>query len=132
MGTVNTEESNKPLWQRAHNSGRVECRECALVCERVVSPWRCLKAGYSCVYAFTEQERVYFGCLHKVFSPELDMEAFGEAGQGATGRVDPYGPLRVARAPRPQCPVSVERAYHSADGSAVCVNVEFLRAAFTV
>jgi hypothetical protein len=117
---------------RRHRKPRLECRECRVICESVVSPWRCLKAQHNCVYAFRDGESTYFGCLHKVFLPELDLGAFGDDGEIRLGKNDPYGPVRVATAPRPQCPVSVERAY-SADSSADrCVNPGFVREVFRV
>jgi hypothetical protein len=111
---------------------RLECRECEVICESVVSPWRCLKARNMCVYAFKDGDSTYFGCLHKVFSPELDLRAFSDEGQGGAGGSDPYGPLRVAREPRPQCPVSVERAYCGGSAGKQCVNPGFLRDMFRV
>ena len=62
-------------------ASRLECRECQVICESVVSPWRCLKARNTCVYAFKDGESTYFGCLHKVFSPELDLKAFESRGR---------------------------------------------------
>jgi hypothetical protein len=111
---------------------RLECRECQVICEQVVSPWRCLRANNTCVYAFKDGDSVYFGCLHKVFSPELDLGAFGDCGGFGGGRTDPYGPIRVVRAPRPQCPVSVERAYVAGSAQEQCVNPGFLREVFRV
>jgi hypothetical protein len=110
----------------------LECRECQVICERVVSPWRCLRANHTCVYAFKDGDSTYFGCLHKVFSPELDLKAFKECNGGSAGKGDPYGPVRVVRAPRPQCPVSIERAYHVDLLREHCVNPGFLREVFRV
>jgi hypothetical protein len=107
--------------------GRLECRRCGVVCERVVSPWRCLKSRYTCVYAYEEGDCTYFGCVHKVFSPELDLAAFADDGDRQDTRADPYGSLRVVRVPRPQCPVGVERAYSADPGLEACTNPGFLR-----
>lgn len=109
---------------RLRAGDRLECRECGVVCERVVSPWRCLRSGSRCIYAYEEDGSTYFGCLHKVFSPELDMAAFAGAGS-ATSRGDPYGAIRVVRPPRPECPVTVERAYATL-GLRMCVNPAFM------
>ncbi len=108
----------------------LECRECGVICERVVSPWRCLRGNRSCVYAFTDGESTYFGCLHKVFLPEFDIGAFGVDAGGGTARSDPYGAVRVNRVPRSQCPVSVERAYNLGPESRRCANPVFLEKAF--
>jgi hypothetical protein len=118
------------LYVAHRRAPRLECRECQVICESVVSPWRCLKAQHSCVYAFKDGESTFFGCLHKVFSPELDLKAFEV--QGGLGKSDPYGPVRVTRTPRPQCPVSVERAYFAESAREQCVNPGFLRDMFRV
>lgn len=104
----------------------LECRQCEVVCERVVSPWHCLKSRCKYVYSFESDDTMYFGCLYKVFSPELDLGAFADE-TGKPGRTqDPYGPIRVARAPRPQCRVWVERAYEAAYSDLKCCNPAFL------
>jgi len=90
----------------------LECRECECVCELVVAPWRCLRAQSSCVYAFQDEDSTMVGCVYKVFSTEFDLAAFcGEDGH-ELAEVDPYGAVRVSGAPRPQCPVRVERSVH--------------------
>jgi hypothetical protein len=109
---------------------RLECRDCRIICESVVSPWFCLEAQQNCVYAFRDGESTYFGCLHKVFLPELDLGAFGDDGESRPCRSDPYGPVRVAKAPRPQCPVSIERAYSTESPADHCVNPGFVREIF--
>jgi hypothetical protein len=111
-------------------ASRLECRECHVICESVVSPWRCLRAKHTCVYAFDDDEGSYFGCLHKVFQPELDLRAFEDSDSTSAGRSDPYGPVRVVRSPRAQCPVSVERAYSPGTAAETCVNPGFLREVF--
>jgi hypothetical protein len=103
---------------------RLDCRQCSVICEQVVSPWRCLATQHGCVYAYEEGENTYFGCLHKIFSPELDMAAFAGGGPPTT-LGDPYGALRVVRTPRPQCPVTVERAYAAMQSRERCVNLAF-------
>jgi hypothetical protein len=103
-----------------------------VICENVVSPWRCLRAKSTCVYAFTDGASTYFGCLHKVFLPELDLAAFEGGGECNAARSDPYGPVRVARPPRPQCPVTVERAYSEDSLAEHCVNPGFVRGVFRV
>jgi hypothetical protein len=106
---------------------RLECRECEVVCQQVVSPWHCLKSRCPYVYAFEDEEATYFGCLYKVFSPELDLAVFADA-EGRPGRgSDPYGPLRVVRTPRPQCRVWIERAYENVNAGLSCCNPGFLR-----
>lgn len=106
---------------------QLECRECAAVCERVVSPWRCVRSRCRYIYAFQDQDTTYFGCLYKVFSSELDLAVFtDEHGRPVKGP-DPYGPLRVTGTPRLHCPVWVERAYEAAFEGHDCRNPGFLR-----
>lgn len=109
---------------------RLECRECEVICERVVSPWKCLRMRQTCVYAFNEGDSTYFGCIHKVFLPELDLGAFRDLEERGLAKNDPYGPVRVMRAPRTQCPVTIERAYCATCATEVCINPAFLREAF--
>jgi len=104
---------------------RLECRECEVICERVVSPWHCLRSGCRLVYVFQEGGSSYFGCLHKVFLPELALDAFVQDGAGSAGSRDPYGYLRVCRPPLPQCRVTVVQAYESLYTPAGCCNPTF-------
>lgn len=125
-------------WRSMRQRLRLECRECEVICERVVSPWHCLKSGCPYVYVFEERDTSYFGCLHKVFAPELDLAAFtdanganaGSVGAGGTGTrggrsADPYGHLRVNRSPRPECAVTIEQAYAALATPGCCCNPTF-------
>lgn len=113
-------------------SSALECRECRVLCEVVVSPWRCLKERQKCVYAFKGEEGTYFGCLYKVFAPEFDLETFEGSSRGNERRGDPYGPVRMTGKPRPQCPIGIERAYLVGSEGSCCTNPTFLREAFRV
>jgi hypothetical protein len=88
-------------WQRRRL--RLECRECEIICERVVSPWHCLRSNCRYVYSLTDEMGEYFGCLHKIFGPELDLAAFRRPDRPG----DPYGALKAASLPRPDCRCSV-------------------------
>ena len=124
--------SDGTLLVTEHSAGSaLECRECQVICELVVAPWRCVRGGRPCLYAHSDDDTTYLGCVHKVFLPELDASALEDA-DGAVGRGDPYGLVRVFGAPRPQCPVTVERAYGFKAESGGCVNPAFLRDAFSV
>lgn len=126
------ESTNKPAneataWRIRRRRLRLECRECEVICERVVSPWRCLKSKCEFIYAYEDGETTYFGCLHKVFSPELDLAAFGSGGRRRGQGTDPYGLIRVSRAPRPHCQVTIEQAYSSAAACGSCCNPTFFQ-----
>ena len=88
-------------WKRRLQRTRLECRECEVICERVVSPQHCLDSGCSSVYVYEDDDTKMFGCLHKVFAPELDLAALrATAGRGAGGRTPtaPCGSTAVAAA----------------------------------
>lgn len=120
-------------WRGLRQRLGLECRECEVICERVVSPWHCLRSRCAYVYAYEDSETTYFGCLHKVFAPELDMAAFSAVAVrselGVAPRIgrgsDPYGSLRATRSPLPRCRVTVERAYASVSGRSGCCNPTF-------
>jgi hypothetical protein len=112
-------------WRSLRHRLRLECRECEIICERVVSPWQCLKSSCPFVYVYEETDTSYFGCLHKVFGPELDLAAFCEAGDRGGRAADPYGSLRVTRSPRPECAIRVEQAYVAFATPGCCCNPTF-------
>lgn len=122
-GTKKSDEA--VLWRTRRERLRLECRECEVICERVVSPWQCLRSRCAYVYSYDDVETTYFGCLHKVFAPELHLAAFSadreRAGQGR----DPYGPIRASRTPRPECRVTIEQAYETYRGGGNCCNPTF-------
>lgn len=114
-------------WKNRRKRLRLECRECEVICERVVSPWHCLKSGCRYVYVFEDTDTSYFGCLNKVFAPELDLSAFrGKSGAAGKGG-DPYGHLRVNRYPRPECRITIEQAYASPTAHISCCNPTFFQ-----
>ncbi len=127
MESTNNRSNEAAVWRIRRRRLRLECRECEVICERVVSPWRCLKSKCAFIYSYEDGETTYFGCLHKVFSPELDLAAFvdgkGRPGQGN----DPYGLIRVSRAPRPHCRVAIEQAYSSPSVGGNCCNPTFFQ-----
>ena len=112
------------IWERQRQRLGLECRECEVICERVVYPWQCLRSNCKYVYAFADEETKYFGCLHKVFTPELDLAAFSGLERHAP---DPYGMLKTARSPRPECRVTVEKAYACSFSERGCCNPAFFQ-----
>ncbi len=127
MSGRSDESSGVLSWNSRRRCLQVECRECEAICQRVVFPYRCLMIACPAVYAYVEEETTYFGCVYKVFAPELDLAAFSFQGRNAgngRGGEDPYGALRVTGRPREQCPIAVEQAYpHQAEQA--CVNPAF-------
>jgi len=90
-----------------------------------VSPWHCLKSSCQYVYVYREDDTSYFGCLQKIFAPELDLAAFAAASERGGRPSDPYGYLRVNRSPRPECPVHIEQAYAALSTPGCCCNPTF-------
>jgi hypothetical protein len=121
----NQRDHQRLAWRTRRERLWLECRECEVICERVVSPWQCLKAKCPYVYSYQDEETTCFGCLHKVFVPELDLAAFSDdQAPGGRGK-DPYGPIRVSRLPRPECRVTIEQAYETHAGGESCCNPTF-------
>jgi hypothetical protein len=144
MGTADKRADEATIWRGRRERLRLECRECEVICERVIYPWQCLRSKCECIYSYQDQDTMYFGCLHKVFAPELDLAAFSEGAaevvtkrpsaasppaqsaqvaprkRGRVKATDPYGPIRATRTPRPQCRVRVEQAYDAASARNCC------------
>jgi hypothetical protein len=111
-------------WTRRLQRTRLQCRECEVICERAISPQHCLDSGCSSVYVYDDDDTKMFGCLHKVFSSELDLAAFSQR-PGRPRGADTWGALRLNRAPRRQCKVTVEQGYPAAAATATCSNPTF-------
>lgn len=107
-------------WRIRRRRFRLECRECEVVCERVVSPSHCLSTNCRFVYSFSDEQGEYFGCLHKVFAPDLDLAAVRSGCSGAS-----YGVLKAANQPRSECRSSVEQAYARLVPNSCCCNPTF-------
>ena len=52
-----------------------ECRKCDTFCDRVIKPSSCVASGCSALYEYDDplSGRRFMGCLHKVFSVEIDV-----------------------------------------------------------
>jgi len=124
MNVQSGKKATSVAWKVRLHRHRLECKQCDVVCERVVYPYRCLQSGCSAVYSYLEGDTTYFGCVHQVFLPELDLAAFQRRGDPKSGE-DPYGPLRVSGVPRLHCPVAVEQAYDKRFVRDKCTNPTF-------
>jgi hypothetical protein len=100
-----------------------ECRQCATICDRVISPATCVASGCPALYHYDEPSsgRRYMGCLHKVFATEIDVALFEEAERTRAG----YGAVKLARAPLRRCAFYVERAFDWGELDDPCVNRRF-------
>jgi len=145
-------------WRNKQHRMRLECRECDVICQRVVHPWHCshptaststrTKTARRCISAASTSlsRRVRHGGLfrqrwplagqaspveQRTGAPAKSELASRGAGRRRIKKSDPYGPVRVTRTPRPQCKVRVEQAYDSLSASCVCCNPTFFHDPFT-
>jgi len=99
----------------------VECRHCAVHCEKVVYPGACIRMSCPFVYAYEAWGHTYMGCLQKVFDVEIDL-ALLEAAEGERGG---FGAVRARRAPLPTCETQVVECYAGRTDELGCRNPEF-------
>ena len=157
VSTMDDHTDQRTMWRDRRHRMRLECRECDVICERVVYPWRCLRSNCEYVYAYEDGDTMYFGCLGKVFSAEFDIAVFTDSlgldrsgakmiesapSEKRTGldrpgqrrrsmrSTDPFGSVRLNCPPRPQCHVKIEQAYDSSSLGAVCSNPTFFHREF--
>ncbi len=93
-------------------SEELECKECAVLCEKVIYPANCFDSGCKYIYSYDQQGTTYFGCLYKVFAVEIDFGGFKELEKRKGG----FGAVKVVRPPRERCQITVERAYNREQG----------------
>ncbi|MCL4472744.1 MAG: hypothetical protein M1539_01805 [Actinobacteria bacterium] len=93
-------------------SEELECKECGVLCEKVIYPANCFDSGCKYIYSYDQAGTTYFGCLYKVFAVEIDLDGFTELEKRKGG----FGAVKVVRPPRERCQVSVERAYNREQG----------------
>jgi hypothetical protein len=99
----------------------VECRRCAVHCEKVVHPGACLRMSCPFVYAYEAWGRTYVGCLQKVFDVEIDLDLLAAAESNRGG----FGAVRARRTPLPMCDVEVVATYATRADDLGCRNPEF-------
>jgi hypothetical protein len=99
----------------------VECRHCAVHCDKVVYPGACIESSCPFVYAYEAWGRTYMGCMQKVFEVEIDVDML----RAAERRRDGFGAVRAARRPLPMCQAEIDPCYTHRAGELGCVNPEF-------
>src|SRR5206468_1132454 len=77
----------------------LECRRCAVHCDKVVYPSACLEQACPFVYAFEEFGHTYIGCMQKVYEVEIDLDLLRAAERTNGG----FGAIRSVRPPLPMC-----------------------------
>jgi hypothetical protein len=100
----------------------VECRRCAVHCDKVVYPAVCLERACPFVYAYEEFGHTYMGCMQKVDEVEIDLDLLSEAERR---RRDGFGPVRATGNPLPMCKAEIESCYAGRGDELGCVNPEF-------
>jgi hypothetical protein len=104
-----------------HPQDEVECRRCAVHCDKVVYPGACVERDCPFLYAYEDHGRTFVGCMQKVFDVEIDLDLLVAAEQERGG----FGAVRVVRGPLPVCRVEVDACYQAREDEIGCVNPEF-------
>jgi len=99
----------------------LECRRCAVHCDKVVYPAACVERSCPFLYAYEDHGHTYIGCMQKVYGVEIDLSMLEEAEARGRG----FGAIRAVRRPLPMCKAEVEAAYESRGDELGCVNPEF-------
>lgn len=98
----------------------IACRRCHARCDTVVYLSGCVRNECPALYEVERDGRAAIGCLHGVFSVEIDHDAFERLQRTAAG----FGALRAVRPPQPECTTDVDTAFEHRCAS--CVNPDFL------
>ena len=99
----------------------LECRRCAVHCDKVVYPAACVERSCPFLYAYEDHGHTYIGCMQKVYGVEIDLSMLEAAEAHGRG----FGAIRATRRPLPMCKAEVEEAYESRADEIGCVNPEF-------
>ena len=99
----------------------VECSRCDVHCDKVVYPAACVERACPFLYAHEEFGHTYVGCMHRVYSVEIDIELLRAAEQTRAG----FGAVKATRGPLPICRVEVESCYETRADELGCLNPEF-------
>src|SRR5262249_416520 len=99
----------------------VECRRCAVHCDKVVYPSSCLARSCPFVYAYEEHGHTYMGCMQKVFGVEIDLRML----RAAEAQREGFGAVKAVRNPLRMCHAEVDPCYEHRCSPIGCVNPEF-------
>jgi hypothetical protein len=128
-GLTNRHAQSSQMEQRAVIGRRLplrpqdetECRRCAVFCDKVVHPSRCVEQACPFVYAYEEWGRTYIGCMQKVYDVEIDLALLNETRNLKGG----FGAVRAKRRPLPMCGAEVSKCYERRSNKLDCINPEF-------
>lgn len=104
-----------------HPQDEVECRRCAVHCDKVVYPGACIERACPFVYAYEAWGHTWIGCMQKVFRVEIDVDLLA----AAESRRDGFGAVKATRPPLPMCRVEVAECYEARGDELGCRNPEF-------
>lgn len=104
-----------------HPQDEVECRRCAVHCDKVVYPGACVERDCPFLYAYEDHGQTFVGCMQKVFDVEIDLHLLRAAEQESEG----FGAVRARRGPFPMCRVEVDPCYTAREEELGCINPEF-------
>jgi hypothetical protein len=99
----------------------MECRRCAVHCDKVVYPGACLERACPFVYSYEAWGHTYVGCMQKVYEVEIDLDMLRAAERRSAG----FGAIVARRHPLPMCKAEIERTYESRTEELGCINPEF-------
>jgi hypothetical protein len=116
MESVERQTATLPL----RPQDEVECRRCAVHCDKVVHPSACVERACPFLYAYEAHGHTYIGCMQKVYEVEIDLDLL-QAAERSGG----FGAVRAMRRPLPMCHTEIESTYESRTGELGCVNPEF-------
>jgi hypothetical protein len=104
-----------------HPQDEVECRRCAVHCDKVVYPGACVERDCPFLYAYKDHGHTFVGCVQKVFDVEIDLDLLKQAEAERGG----FGAVRARRRPLPMCLVEVDPCYEAREDELGCINPEF-------
>jgi len=104
-----------------HPQDDVECRRCAVHCDKVVYPGACVERTCPFLYAYEDHGHTFVGCMQKVFDVEIDLDLL----RAAEGDPGGFGGIRARRGPLPMCRVEVDPCYAAREDELGCINPEF-------
>jgi hypothetical protein len=104
-----------------HPQDEMECRRCAVHCDKVVYPGACLEKACPFVYSYEAWGHTYVGCMQKVYEVEIDLDMLRAAERRSAG----FGAIVARRHPLPMCKAEIERTYESRTEELGCINPEF-------
>jgi hypothetical protein len=120
-GMSDSEQRREGLVLPLRPQDEVECRQCAVHCDKVVYPSACLERSCPFVYAYEEHGHTYMGCMQKIFEAEIDLQML----RAAERRSEGFGAVRALRGPLPMCRAEVQPTFGHRMPELGCVNPEF-------